>query len=111
MQAALANSALLDGKLAGLNNATYAEAFHLRPGLEIVSATADGDLVVRATWTCRAIATPVSTRGRRKPRYTVSGEAGSLAIRAGGDLEHLRAASPTASPRRRKPTTIRAGCC
>lgn len=47
MQAALANSALLDGKLAGLNNATYAEAFHLRPGLEIVSATADGDLVVQ----------------------------------------------------------------
>ncbi|WP_163374840.1 hypothetical protein, partial [Escherichia coli] len=47
MQAALANSALLDGKLAGLNNAAYAEAFHLRPGLEIVSATADGDLVVQ----------------------------------------------------------------
>ncbi|MFX7257672.1 hypothetical protein ABTI55_19780, partial [Acinetobacter baumannii] len=44
MQAALANSALLDGKLAGLNDAAYAEAFHLRPGLEIVSATADGDL-------------------------------------------------------------------
>ncbi|MEG6992898.1 hypothetical protein V1979_39130, partial [Pseudomonas aeruginosa] len=45
--AALANRELLDGKLAGLTNATYADAFHLRPGVEIVSATADGDLVVQ----------------------------------------------------------------
>ncbi|BBP59049.1 hypothetical protein PHLH4_26390 [Pseudomonas sp. St316] len=56
---ALANGDLMQRKLAGLYNARYADAFHLRPGVEIVSATADGDLVVRGTWTCPAIATPV----------------------------------------------------
>ena len=37
----------MNGKLAGLNNATYRDAFHLRPGVEIISKTADGDLVVQ----------------------------------------------------------------
>lgn len=44
---ALANGALLNGKLAGLNNAAYADAFHLRPGVELVSRTPGGDLVVQ----------------------------------------------------------------
>ncbi|MBG7195348.1 filamentous hemagglutinin family protein [Pseudomonas aeruginosa] len=86
MQAALANSALLDGKLAGLNNATYAEAFHLRPGLEIVSATADGDLVVQGDLDLSGHRyASLNPRTAKTPVYG-SGEAGSLAIRAGGAL-------------------------
>ncbi|HHQ2664354.1 TPA: filamentous hemagglutinin family protein [Pseudomonas aeruginosa] len=86
MQAALANSALLDGKLAGLNNATYAEAFHLRPGLEIVSATADGDLVVQGDLDLSGHRYASLNPRRAKTSVYGSGEAGSLAIRAGGDL-------------------------
>ena len=41
---ALANANLVDGKLAGLR---YADALHLRPGIEIRSATPEGDLVVQ----------------------------------------------------------------
>ncbi|MYM52756.1 filamentous hemagglutinin family protein [Pseudomonas aeruginosa] len=86
MQAALANSTLLDGKLAGLNNATYAEAFHLRPGLEIVSATADGDLVVQGDLDLSGHRYASLNPRRAKTSVYGSGEAGSLAIRAGGDL-------------------------
>ncbi len=86
MQAALANSALLDGKLAGLNNAAYAEAFHLRPGLEIVSATADGDLVVQGDLDLSGHRYASLNPRTAKTSVYGSGEAGSLAIRAGGDL-------------------------
>ncbi|WP_129445582.1 filamentous hemagglutinin family protein [Pseudomonas aeruginosa] len=86
MQAALANSALLDGKLAGLNNATYAEAFHLRPGLEIVSATADGDLVVQGDLDLSGHRYASLNPRTANTSVYGSGEAGSLAIRAGGDL-------------------------
>ncbi|WP_034016480.1 filamentous hemagglutinin family protein [Pseudomonas aeruginosa] len=86
MQAALANSALLDGKLAGLNNAAYAEAFHLRPGLEIVSATADGDLVVQGDLDLSGHRYASLNPRTAKTLVYGSGEAGSLAIRAGGDL-------------------------
>ncbi|HBO1519573.1 TPA: filamentous hemagglutinin family protein [Pseudomonas aeruginosa] len=86
MQAALANSALLDGKLAGLNNAAYAEAFHLRPELEIVSATADGDLVVQGDLDLSGHRYASLNPRTAKTSVYGSGEAGSLAIRAGGDL-------------------------
>ncbi len=86
MQAALANSSLLDGKLAGLNNAAYAEAFHLRPGLEIVSATADGDLVVQGDLDLSGHRYASLNPRTAKTSVYGSGEAGSLAIRAGGDL-------------------------
>ncbi|HCL4194657.1 filamentous hemagglutinin family protein [Pseudomonas aeruginosa] len=86
MQAALANSALLDGKLAGLNNAAYAEAFHLRPGLEIVSATADGNLVVQGDLDLSGHRYASLNPRTAKTSVYGSGEAGSLAIRAGGDL-------------------------
>jgi len=46
INAARVNSNLLQ-KLAGLNNATYGDVFHLRPGVEIISKTPDGDLVVQ----------------------------------------------------------------
>ena len=42
---ALASANLVDGKLAGLR--PYADALHLRPGIEIRSATPEGDLVVQ----------------------------------------------------------------
>ncbi len=57
-----ANNDLLQRKLAGLNNSRYRDVFHLRPGVEVVSATADGDLVVQGIWTCRAIAMRASIR-------------------------------------------------
>ena len=53
VDAALANSGLRRGKLAGL---LPADALHLRPGVKIRSASADGDLVVQGIWTCRATA-------------------------------------------------------
>ncbi|EPQ3698524.1 filamentous hemagglutinin family protein [Pseudomonas aeruginosa] len=98
MQAALANSALLDGKLAGLNNATYAEAFHLRPGLEIVSATADGDLVVQGDLDLSGHRYASLNPRTAKTSVYGSGEAGSLAIRAGGDLNIYGSATDGFAP-------------
>ena len=86
IDAALANTNLRNGKLAGLATAAYAEALHLRPGVDIVSKTPDGDLVVRGD---------LDLSGMRyaslNPRFQVtpargSGEVGSLLLRAGGDL-------------------------
>lgn len=83
---ALLNTALLNGKLAGLNNATYREAFHLRPSVEIVSATADGDIVVQGDLDLSGYR--YASLNPNFPRTGVigSGEVGSLAIRAGGNL-------------------------
>ena len=86
IDAALANTNLRNIKLAGLNTAAYADALHLRPGVDIVSKTPDGDLVVRGD---------LDLSGMRyaslNPRFQVtnargSGEVGSLLLRAGGDL-------------------------
>ncbi|PVX36125.1 filamentous haemagglutinin family protein [Janthinobacterium sp. 78] len=86
IDAALANTNLRNGKLAGLTTAAYADALHLRPGVDIVSKTPDGDLVVRGD---------LDLSGMRyaslNPRFQVtnargSGEVGSLLLRAGGDL-------------------------
>ncbi|UIP18682.1 filamentous hemagglutinin family protein [Achromobacter deleyi] len=83
---ALGNAALMQGKLAGLNNDRYRDAFHLRPGVEIVSA---GDL---------AVVGDVDLSGHRyasiNPRTlktTVygSGESGNLVLRASGNLDVL----------------------
>ncbi|KRC70126.1 hemagglutinin [Achromobacter sp. Root83] len=84
---ALANGNLLSGKLAGLNNAAYRDVFHLRPGVEIVSNSADGDLVVQGD---------LDLSGHRyaslNPRFPVtgaygSGEVGALTMRAKGNLD------------------------
>ncbi|WP_454774654.1 filamentous haemagglutinin family protein [Janthinobacterium tructae] len=86
IDAALANTNLRNGKLAGLNTAAYADALHLRPGVDIVSKTPDGDMVVQGD---------LDLSGMRyaslNPRFQVtnargSGEVGSLLLRAGGDL-------------------------
>lgn len=86
INAALANGDLMQRKLAGLNNARYADAFHLRPGVEIVSATADGDLVVRGDLDLSGYRyASVNPRARKTAVYG-SGESGALTLRAGGDL-------------------------
>ncbi|MGY2378250.1 filamentous hemagglutinin family protein [Pseudomonas sp. SDO524_S393] len=79
INAALNNSNLLQNKLAGLNNATYGDTFHLRPGVEIISKTPDGDLVVQGD---------LDLSGYRYAslKSTQAPEAGSLTLRAGGDL-------------------------
>ncbi|MDC8757657.1 filamentous haemagglutinin family protein [Janthinobacterium fluminis] len=80
---ALDNAGLMKGKLAGLNNAAYADVFHLRPGVAIVT---EGDLVVSGDLDLSGYryagvnphAQPGAARG--------SGEVGSLTLRAGGNL-------------------------
>ncbi|MDE1172717.1 MAG: filamentous hemagglutinin N-terminal domain-containing protein, partial [Parvibaculaceae bacterium] len=71
----------LQGKLAGLT--AYGGAFHLRPGVEVRSATADGNLTVAGN---------LDLSGYRygpgaNPAIRGSGEPGVLAIRAGGNLD------------------------
>ena len=77
--AALANPAL-QARLAGLK--AYGAAYHLRPGVEIASATPDGNLLVDGD---------LDLSGYRygptaNPAARGSGEPGMLVIRAGGDL-------------------------
>ncbi len=86
INAALANTSLMQGKLAGLNNATYADAFHLRPGVEIVSATPDGDLVVQGDIDLSGYRYASANPNTQKTGVYGSGEVGSLTFRAGGDL-------------------------
>ena len=86
INAALQNSDLLQNKLAGLNNAGYADAFHLRPGVEIVSKSADGDLVVQGDLDLSGYRYASLNPHSQKTSVYGSGEVGSLTLRAGGDL-------------------------
>ena len=82
---ALANGALVNGKLAGLNNGAYADAFHLRPGVEIVSKTADGDLVVQGDLDLSGHRyASLNPHTQKLNGVYGSGEVGNLVIRAGG---------------------------
>ncbi|MEI2418441.1 filamentous hemagglutinin family protein [Orrella sp. JC864] len=83
---ALANGALREGRLAGLDNAAYGQVLHLRPGVEIVSATADGDIVVGGDLDLSGHRYDSLNPGRQRTAVHGSGEPGALAIRAGGDL-------------------------
>lgn len=83
---ALANNDLMQRKLAGLNNARYADVFHLRPGVEIVSATADGDLVVQGDLDLSGYRYASLNPHTQKTSVYGSGEPGNLTLRAGGDL-------------------------
>ena len=84
---ALANGNLLNAKLAGLNNAAYRDVFHLRPGVEIVSSTADGDLVVQGDLDLsRYRYASLNPRSPMTSAYG-SGEAGALTLRAKGNLD------------------------
>ncbi|KAG1202284.1 hypothetical protein G6F35_012202 [Rhizopus arrhizus] len=87
MGAAVLNGNLINGKLAGLNNATYRDVFHLRPGVEIVSKTADGDLVVQGDLDLsRYRYAGVNPRSPLTGVYG-SGEVGALILRAKGNLD------------------------
>lgn len=87
IDAALGNADLLQRKLAGLHNATYADAFHLRPGVEIASKSADGDLVVQGDLDLSGYRyASLNPHTQKTPVYG-SGESGSLVIRAGGNLD------------------------
>ncbi|WP_213938153.1 filamentous haemagglutinin family protein [Pseudomonas sp. dw_612] len=87
IDAALVNTALVHGKLAGLNNATYADAFHLRPGVQIASATADGDMVISGDVDLSGYRYASLNPHSQKTAVYGSGEPGSLVIRAGGNLD------------------------
>ncbi|MGT2505775.1 filamentous haemagglutinin family protein [Cupriavidus basilensis] len=90
IDAALANGNLMNGKLAGLNNAKYADAFHLRPGVEIVSnATTNpgGDMVVAGDLDLSGYRYASVNPHTQKTGVYGSGEVGTLAIRAGGNLD------------------------
>ncbi|WP_417696901.1 filamentous haemagglutinin family protein [Pseudomonas sp.] len=81
------NNDLLQRKLAGLNNSRYRDVLHLRPGVEVVSATADGDLVVQGDLDLsRYRYESLNPNNPLDPNVYGSGEAGSLTLRAGGDL-------------------------
>ena len=87
INAALLNNNLRQNKLAGLNNATYADAFHLRPGVEIVSKTPDGDLVVQGDLDLSGFRyASLNPHSQKHESVYGSGESGSLTLRAGGDL-------------------------
>ncbi|WP_085683942.1 MULTISPECIES: filamentous hemagglutinin family protein [unclassified Pseudomonas] len=87
INAALGNSDLLQRKLAGLNNATYRDAFHLRPGVEIASKTADGDLLVEGDIDLSRYRYASLNPHTQKTALYGSGESASLVMRAGGNLD------------------------
>ncbi len=84
MTKALADGNLLNTKLAGLNNAAYADAFHLRPGVELVT---DNDLVVSGDIDLSAYRYGSVNPHSQKTGVYGSGEAGALVMRAGGDMD------------------------
>ncbi|MCP1479050.1 filamentous hemagglutinin family protein [Pseudomonas chlororaphis] len=81
---ALGNASLMNGKLAGLNNASYADAFHLRPGLEIVT---QGDLVISGDLDLSGYRYASVNPHAQKTAVYGSGEPGNLVIRTGGNLD------------------------
>ncbi|HEY9274967.1 filamentous hemagglutinin family protein, partial [Achromobacter sp.] len=80
---ALGNSHLLGVKLAGLNNARYRDALHLRPGLEVA---VEGDLVVRGDLDLSRYRYDSLNPASVRTGVYGSGESGFLTLRAGGDL-------------------------
>ncbi|MGK5051808.1 filamentous haemagglutinin family protein [Janthinobacterium sp. RB2P8] len=86
IDAALANTNLRNGKLAGLTTAAYADALHLRPGVDIVSKTPDGDLVVQGDLDLSNLRYASLNPRFQQTGVRGSGEVGSLLLRAGGDL-------------------------
>lgn len=88
IDAALANSALVDNRLAGLRR--YGDAFHLRPGVEVVAdlaLNADGNLHVDSDLDLSAHRYASLNPGSQRSSARGSGEAGALVLRAQGDLD------------------------
>jgi filamentous hemagglutinin family protein len=85
MTAALANGNLMNTRLAGLRS--FNDAFHLRPGVEIASKTADGDLVVQGDIDLSRYRYDSVNPNTPLTGVYGSGEAGALTLRAGGNLD------------------------
>ncbi|SFY32666.1 filamentous hemagglutinin family N-terminal domain-containing protein [Janthinobacterium lividum] len=84
MAHALANGNLMNNKLRGLRG--DANAFHLRPGVEIVSATPGGDLHIDGDIDLSGHRYDGVNPLARLSGVYGSGEAGALVVRAGGKL-------------------------
>ena len=84
MNAAVANASLL-GRLQGLR--AYADAFHLRPGVEIDSSTPDGKLTIAGDIDLSGYRYASLNPNFQQTSTLGSGEPGALVIRAGGDLD------------------------
>ncbi|EZP37978.1 filamentous haemagglutinin family protein [Janthinobacterium lividum] len=84
MTHALANGNLMNNKLRGLRG--DANAFHLRPGVEIVSATPGGDLHIDGDIDLSGHRYDGVNPLARLSGVYGSGEAGALVVRAGGKL-------------------------
>jgi filamentous hemagglutinin family protein len=91
IDAALARASLMAGKLAGLRNPAYTDAFHLRPGIEIVSnavTNPGGDMVVSGDLDLSGYRyASVNPHTQRIDGRYGSGEVGTLRIRAAGNLD------------------------
>jgi filamentous hemagglutinin family protein len=90
IDAALARASLVSGKLAGLRNPAYADALHLRPGIEIVSnagTNPGGDMVVSGDLDLSGYRYASLNPHTQKTGVYGSGEVGTLRIRAGGNLD------------------------
>ncbi|WP_291734198.1 filamentous haemagglutinin family protein [Bradyrhizobium sp.] len=74
----------LQGRLGGLR--AYADAFHLRPGVEITSATPNGDLTISGDIDLSRYRYDSLNPNSAKTAVYGSGEPGRLVIRAGGNL-------------------------
>ncbi len=88
INAALNNADLMDRKLAGLR--THGQQFHLRPGVEVVADTsinADGNLHVDGDIDLSGHRYASVNPNNQQSLIRGSGEAGSLLIRAQGDLD------------------------
>ncbi|MFC3555455.1 filamentous hemagglutinin family protein [Alcaligenes endophyticus] len=85
INAALANTHLRQHKLAGLTQ-SYGDILHLRPAIDLVSATADGDLIVSGDLDLSGHRYASLNPHRQQTALYGSGEPGTLAIRAGGNL-------------------------
>ena len=84
MTGALANDGLMNGRLSGLRN--YRDAFHLRPGVAILSATPGGDLHVDGDIDLSGYRYASVNPHTGQTAVRGSGEAGALVLRAGGKL-------------------------
>ncbi|CAI1675762.1 filamentous haemagglutinin family protein [Serratia entomophila] len=85
MSRLLANDGGLRARLAGLRR--YSDAFHLRPGVEIVSRTPDGDMVVQGDLDLSGYRYAGVNPHTRQTTVYGSGEPGTLVVRAGGSLD------------------------
>jgi filamentous hemagglutinin family protein len=83
MANALGNADLL-GRMAGLSH--YSDAFHFRPGVDISSATTNGDLTVQGDLDFSGYRYTSLNPNSQQTGVYGSGEPGSIVFRAGGNL-------------------------